>query len=194
MMIHSAHPSIPAPRQPREAQETTLKQTDKTEKNNSQHTPTTHEANQALLSESDKKIIQELKSRDREVRAHEQAHKNAAGPYAKGISYQYQRGPDGIAYAVAGEVSIDTSDIPGNPAATLQKAQMLLAAALAPAQPSAQDYAVAAEARQMAMDAQRELTEQSATETPQPNSVTEYQQIENNNAQEQQGQLIDLYL
>src|SRR5712692_3393491 len=68
-----------------------------------------------------------LAETDRHVRSHEQAHLAAAGQYARGgPSYQYQTGPDGKQYAIGGEVSIDTSPIPGDPAATAQKARNCL--------------------------------------------------------------------
>ena len=108
--------------------------------------------------------IQELAARDREVRAHEQAHAAVAGQYAKGTSYTYQRGPDGVSYAVGGEVQIDTSEIPGDPEATLRKAQQLRRAAHAPADPSAQDARVAAQAAQMEQQARVELRERQVTE------------------------------
>jgi len=102
--------------------------------------------------------IADLKARDQQVRAHEAAHLTAAGGLARGgASYTYERGPDGVAYAVGGEVGIDTSPVPGNPAATLAKAQRIQAAALAPADPSSQDRSVASAASAMAAQAQREL-------------------------------------
>ncbi len=102
--------------------------------------------------------IANLKARDQQVRAHEAAHLTAAGGLARGgASYTYERGPDGVAYAVGGEVGIDTSPVPGNPAATLAKAQQIQAAALAPADPSSQDRSVAAAASAMAIRAQRDL-------------------------------------
>ncbi len=102
--------------------------------------------------------VRELQARDRDVRAHEQAHRSAAGPYAMGgASYTYQVGPDGHRYAVGGEVRIDTAPIAGDPHATLQKAQTVQRAALAPAEPSAQDRAVAAAASRMAMEAQADI-------------------------------------
>jgi len=108
-------------------------------------------------SPADRKTIEALKARDREVRAHEAAHRAAAGMYARGAtSYTYQRGPDGGSYAVGGEVSIDVSPVQGDARATAQKARQIQAAALAPAQPSGQDMAVAAEAAQMAMQASTE--------------------------------------
>ncbi|MDO9104744.1 MAG: putative metalloprotease CJM1_0395 family protein [Methylovulum sp.] len=110
------------------------------------------------LSEVDQKIIQQLKKRDTEVRAHELAHLAAAGGIARsGASFEYQQGPDGISYAVGGEVNIDTSAVAGNPDATLRKAYTIKSAALAPAQPSAQDLQVAASATAMAANAAAEL-------------------------------------
>jgi len=108
-------------------------------------------------SEEQKKIVAALKTRDREVRAHEQAHVAAAGGLVQGgPSYTYQYGPDGQAYAVGGEVNIDTS--PGRtPEETIRKAQQIQAAALAPAEPSDQDRAVAAAAVQLAAQAQQAL-------------------------------------
>lgn len=106
-------------------------------------------------------VIAQLKSRDAEVRVHEQAHLSAAGQYATGgASYVYQVGPDGRRYAIGGEVGIDTAPVAGDPEATLQKAWVVQRAALAPAQPSAQDMKVAALAAQMANQARLELTEQ----------------------------------
>jgi hypothetical protein len=103
-------------------------------------------------------VVAQLKSRDREVKAHEQAHLSAAGPYATGgIKYDYQTGPDGQKYAVGGSVGIDTSPVSGDPEATIQKMRVVQAAAMAPAQPSSQDFKVAAQASQISMQASTEL-------------------------------------
>lgn len=122
----------------------------------------TKEARANGLSDSDQAVVAKLKATDREVRAHEQAHLAAAGGLARGgATYTYQRGPDGQLYAVGGEVSIDVS--PGRtPEETLQRAQQVRAAALAPASPSSQDRAVAAQAAQLALDAQLELARQNS--------------------------------
>lgn len=113
------------------------------------------------LSEEEQEQVDELQQRDREVRTHEQAHKSAAGPYARGgPTYQYQRGPDGQSYAVGGEVQIDTSPVAGDPEATIRKAQVVRAAALAPAEPSTQDRKVAAQATRMQAEAQSQLIAQ----------------------------------
>lgn len=113
------------------------------------------------LSVEEHKVVQELKAIDREVRSHEAAHMAAAGGLAKGgASYSFQRGPDGQQYAIGGEVSIDVSSVAGDPQATLQKANAIISAALAPAQPSTQDRAVAAQAAQMAAEARIEIIRQ----------------------------------
>ena len=104
--------------------------------------------------------IRQLQQRDREVRAHEAAHAAAGGAYAGSPTYSYEQGPDGRRYATGGEVSIDISPISGNPEASLQKAQQVRAAALAPAQPSAQDMKVAQKAQALAMKARLEISEQ----------------------------------
>jgi hypothetical protein len=105
--------------------------------------------------------IQELRNMDREVRTHEQAHQAAAGGLSKGgASFEFVLGPDGQRYAVSGEVQIDTSGVPGDPEATLEKAQQIQRAALAPAQPSAQDRSVAIAAAAMAAEARVEIINQ----------------------------------
>jgi hypothetical protein len=108
----------------------------------------------AVLSAEDQAVIVKLKQRDTEVRQHEQAHLAAAGGLAlSGATYTYQRGPDGINYAVGGEVQIDTSA--GNtPEETIARARQVVAAALAPADPSGADRAAAAQALQQLQQAQ----------------------------------------
>lgn len=115
--------------------------------------------------------IQALSARDREVRSHEQAHAAVAGQYGSSPTYSFVRGPDGVSYAVGGEVKIDTSPIPGDPEATLRKAQQLHRAANAPADPSSQDGSVAAQAAQMEQQARAELREQQAIESGQDNET-----------------------
>lgn len=107
---------------------------------------------------SQQQEIQKLKNRDREVKSHEQAHLNAAGGLALGAAhFSYITGPDGQRYASGGDVSIDVSEVANDPQATLRKAETIRRAAMAPAQPSAQDYSVAAKAAAMASKAAMEL-------------------------------------
>ncbi len=110
------------------------------------------------LTERDQKEIDRLKKRDAEVRTHEQKHKAAGGSITGTITYEYKVGPDGEQYAVGGEVSVDTSK-EETPEATIQKAQQIKRAALAPAEPSNQDRSAAAKAQQMEAEARLELNE-----------------------------------
>lgn len=102
-------------------------------------------------------IINELKRRDKEVRSHELAHAAVGGSFTGAPNYSFKTGPDGQKYAVGGEVSVDLSTVAGNPTATIAKMQKVHAAALAPANPSAQDTQVAASAIQIILQAQSEL-------------------------------------
>ncbi len=112
------------------------------------------------LSQQELAELADLKKIDRAVRAHEQAHVAAAGGLVqRGVSLSYQKGPDGQRYAVAGEVSIDTSK-EADPADTVAKMRTVRAAALAPADPSPQDRKVAAAATVTMNSAMHELTMQ----------------------------------
>lgn len=119
------------------------------------------------LTDDEKAQLDELKARDREVRAHEQAHINAAPDIVtSGASFTYKTGPDGQRYAVGGEVTIDVSE--GRTSEeTIAKADKIKRAALAPAQPSGADRAAAAEAAAMANKARMELARSKAQETDQ---------------------------
>ena len=119
--------------------------------------------NATELTAEQQQVVSELQARDREVRAHEAAHKSVGGSLAGGMSFSYQTGPDGRRYAVGGEVSIDTGG-GGDPQATIAKMRQVIAAALAPASPSSQDRAVAAGARAAMAEAQRQLSEQQRSE------------------------------
>ncbi|WP_320151950.1 putative metalloprotease CJM1_0395 family protein [uncultured Tolumonas sp.] len=121
-------------------------------------------------SEEDKKkaqqkeqAIKDLKSRDAEVRTHEQAHQAAGGQYASAPSFDMTKGPDGKDYATGGHVNIDVSPVSNDPQATLNKMRQIKSAALAPAEPSAQDRKVAAQADATAAAAQRVVSNQSIT-------------------------------
>lgn len=114
------------------------------------------------LSEEEKREVEKLKQQDQEIKAHERAHMAAgAGVVRGGASYKYEHGPDGKMYAVSGEVKIDTSK-ENDPEATIRKMQQVKKAALAPAQPSAQDRSVAAKAAQIEAEARIELQQEKA--------------------------------
>lgn len=112
---------------------------------------------QAKAQQQEQSAIAQLASRDAEVRMHERAHSAVGGQLAGAPSYRLVRGPDGKSYATAGEVSIDISTEPNDPEATLAKAERVMRAALAPADPSPQDLAVAAAAAQLMAEARAEI-------------------------------------
>ncbi|PCI47940.1 MAG: hypothetical protein COB49_06555 [Alphaproteobacteria bacterium] len=112
------------------------------------------------LTDAEKEQVAKLKKIDQEVRAHEQAHKNAGGQFTGSASFGFVVGPDGRRYAVSGEVPIDVAPVEGDPRATIAKMQVVVAAALAPAKPSGQDRQVAAQAATMRAEAQAELAQE----------------------------------
>ncbi|MBL4797772.1 MAG: hypothetical protein JKY50_10200 [Oleispira sp.] len=127
--------------------------------------------------QQDLDIIRQLSQRDSVVRAHEQAHGSVGGQYAGAAQYSYQRGPNGVNYAVGGEVPIDVSAINGNPQATLTKMQIVQRAALAPADPSSQDRRVAALASQQATQARAEIVSESRATNSSSNSDSKDSQL-----------------
>lgn len=177
--VYTGEEMLSALNQDKQAQNSqTAKSSQTTQSAQKQQTTNTGEK---VLTEEEQKQVEELKARDTEVRAHEQAHIAAGGSYVRGgAKYDYQTGPDGKKYAVGGEVSIDTSAVEGDPQATINKAQVILKAALAPAEPSGQDKAVASQARQMMASARKELmsekintnSENTAAATTTENSTT----------------------
>jgi hypothetical protein len=104
---------------------------------------------------------QRLQNIDGAVRAHEQAHLSAIAGYARGlVHYTYTVGPDGILYATGGSIQVDLSPVPGDPEATIRKAEAILRAAFSPLEPSSADLQTAAAAYRLEMDAERELKAQ----------------------------------
>ena len=118
------------------------------------------------LSEEEQAQVAKLKQIDAKVRAHERAHASVGGAHAGAPSYTYTRGPDGQMYATGGEVAIDLG-AESDPEATLQKATQVAAAALAPADPSGQDRAVAAAAAQLRLEALAQIREEKRAEQEQ---------------------------
>lgn len=115
--------------------------------------------------------VQELVIVESKVKAHERAHKSVGGQYAGMVHFQYVQGPDGKMYIAGGEVSIDIS-AGKNPKETIQKMEQVKAAALAPADPSPQDYAVAAKAAMVMQKAQQQLAQQKSEEKQGPQQKT----------------------
>jgi|GEM_PF-1114383 len=109
------------------------------------------------LSESEKKALDELKKRDKEVKNHEAAH--TGNPELQTIgtpSYSYVLGPDGKMYAVGGEVTISTGRI-SDPQDALRKAAALKKASLSSDNPSSADLAAASSASQMETEALQQI-------------------------------------
>jgi len=118
-------------------------------------------ATEQAIRQQNETMLRELRARDREVRAHEAAHVSAGGSLVvSGPSFTYQQGPDGRSYAIGGSVQLDTSAVANDPEKTLEKADQVRQAALAPAQPSPQDLRVAANANQLAARARIDIAVQ----------------------------------
>ena len=118
------------------------------------------------LSLEEQRMVTELQAADTNVRAHEAAHMAAGGGLTSPASYTYERGTDNKMYAVAGEVGISTGE--GNtPQESLNKAQTIRRAALAPADPSPQDLKVAAQAASMEMSARAQIMQEKMAQNSQ---------------------------
>lgn len=87
-----------------------------------------------------------------------------------GANYVYEVGPDHRQYAVGGDVTIDISP-EREPRDTINKMQIVQRAALAPADPSPQDRAVAAEAAAVSMQAQAEFARRRQPDQAQPDGA-----------------------
>ncbi len=126
------------------------------------------------LTDAEKRQVEELKRRDMEVRRHEMAHKAAGAGVTGALTYSFQTGPDGHRYAVGGEVVIDASP-ESDPEATIQKMKTVKRAALAPAQPSGVDRAVARRADQHIIEARQEILAEAAQNgsPPEPGSLVD---------------------
>lgn len=108
------------------------------------------------LTDAEQQRVDELAAREDEVIAHEQAHISAGGGLTGSANYGYTTGPDGQRYISDGEVSIDISE-EDEPEDTIAKMTTVRSAALAPAEPSAQDRQVASEAARIQAEARREM-------------------------------------
>jgi hypothetical protein len=114
--------------------------------------------------------IAQLKSIEEKVKAHEAAHKSAGGAMTGAVSYSYTQGPDGRNYITGGEVPISVS--PGKtPQETISRMQQVIQAALAPADPSPQDRAVAAQAAAQQLEAQQSQATAGAQATSETTSA-----------------------
>ena len=94
---------------------------------------------------------QAIRERYNEIYAHELAHKNAAGALAGPIVIE----KDSNGIPVGGHVSIQMPAVdPNNPQKAIDQADVVIKSAMAPSDPSAQDYNVANEARRIKIHAE----------------------------------------
>jgi hypothetical protein len=118
----------------------------------------------AGLTPADQRRVDQLKQIDRNVREHEAAHLRAGqGVVTSGASFTYTYGPDGKAYAVGGEVGVDTSK-EAKPEQNIDKGARIQAAALAPRDPSPQDYRVASIGGRLEAEGRTDLSTQQRDE------------------------------
>lgn len=135
--------------------------------------------------------IAQLKQNEEQVKSHEAAHKSVGGSLSGAASYSYTQGPDGRNYISGGEVQINMSS-GRTPQETISRMQQVIRAALAPADPSGQDRAVAAQAAaQMATAQQEKLQTEDPASKPKPGESVDPSQEAVRKAQEPAGQQPD---
>jgi hypothetical protein len=138
-------------------------------------------AGKSELTDEEKTHVESLRRRDEHVRSHERAHLQAAGRWANsGAHYSYERGPDNKLYAVSGEVNIDISE-ERTPDETIAKMRVIKRAALAPADPSAQDKQVAARAAAIEAQARMEKSQEAAKKFAEESKSSEAENKSKNN-------------
>jgi hypothetical protein len=105
---------------------------------------------------------------DGAIRLEERLHFQAAGGLAAGlIQLGTQTGPDGEQFARSGQVAIQSPST-SDPREAARNATTVAQAALAPATPSAQDFAVARSALQQAASLYGEAIERNGLATQEP--------------------------
>ncbi|WP_049791078.1 putative metalloprotease CJM1_0395 family protein [Shewanella violacea] len=117
------------------------------------------DAKRQVIAQLEQQLLQELSTRDAEVKAHEQAHSTVGGDLAQSPQFSYEKGSDGRRYAVDGEVRIDIAVVEGDPLATVSKMKKVYAAAMAPTNPSMADIRVASQALKKLNDAKAQLVD-----------------------------------
>jgi hypothetical protein len=115
--------------------------------------------------EADAEAIAKLERTEREVVAHENAHKAAAGRFGSAPHYTYTTGPDGKRYISGGDVRVHTPAT-DDPEEALRNARQVMRAALAPGDPSGADIAAAASAAATAAEASARITRSASGASP----------------------------
>ena len=92
------------------------------------------------------------------VKLRELVHRAIIGNYVRGaVSFDYDTGPDGLKYAVAGHTTVDTRPIINNPEASIRKAQAIKRTKI--------DHNVAVEVEKMEREAIMALKEEQRKES-----------------------------
>ncbi|EAK5739731.1 hypothetical protein BIV51_02795 [Campylobacter coli] len=157
------------------AEQENTENTNSQNKDSKQNNEQTQMINGVELTIQQAQQVRELQSIDRNVKAHEAAHQAAGGGLAGAASFSYTRGPDNQMYATAGEVPIRMQK-GRTPEETIANARQVVAAAMAPADPSPQDYKVAANALKMEFEARAEATKLKAQEAQEKKEENEEKQ------------------
>ncbi|EEO8734367.1 putative metalloprotease CJM1_0395 family protein [Campylobacter coli] len=160
---HASNSSYYDKTQKNNAEQENTENTNSQNKDSKQNNEQTQMINGVELTMQQVQQVRELQSIDRNVKAHEAAHQAAGGGLAGAASFSYTRGPDNQMYATAGEVPIRMQK-GRTPEETIANARQVVAAAMAPADPSPQDYKVAANALKMEFEARAEATKLKAQE------------------------------
>ncbi|EIM1020665.1 hypothetical protein LMQ59_001581 [Campylobacter coli] len=157
------------------AEQENTENTNSQNKDSKQNNEQTQMINGVELTIQQVQQVRELQSIDRNVKAHEAAHQAAGGGLAGAASFSYTRGPDNQMYATAGEVPIRMQK-GRTPEETIANTRQVVAAAMAPADPSPQDYKVAANALKMEFEARAEATKLKAQEAQEKKEENEEKQ------------------
>ncbi|EAH4669959.1 hypothetical protein PEY33_001526 [Campylobacter coli] len=172
---HASNSSYYDKTQKNNAEQENTENTNSQNKDSKQNNEQTQMINGVELTMQQVQQVRELQSIDRNVKAHEAAHQAAGGGLAGAASFSYTRGPDNQMYATAGEVPIRMQK-GRTPEETIANARQVVAAAMAPADPSPQDYKVAANALKMEFEARAEATKLKAQEAQEKKEEKEEKQ------------------
>ncbi|EAH5016610.1 hypothetical protein G9109_000623 [Campylobacter coli] len=177
---HASNSSYYDKTQKNNAEQENTENTNSQNKDSKQNNEQTQMINGVELTMQQVQQVRELQSIDRNVKAHEAAHQAAGGGLAGAASFSYTRGPDNQMYATAGEVPIRMQK-GRTPEETIANARQVVAAAMAPADPSPQDYKVAANALKMEFEARAEATKLKAQEAQEKKEEKEEKQEKQEN-------------
>lgn len=102
-------------------------------------------------------VVNELRQRDALVRRYVSSRQGTISGSSVGPDYEFTRGPDGRTYAVKANVSINVSEVPGDPQATIRNARSASRLAMSPPMLSSEDNGVIFEAKELEAKARIEI-------------------------------------